>query len=116
MESGITDIQIANAIYKWQMPTYNGTMVAKLRVDKAGRVVLPKPLRDELQLAPGDALELESSGDAITLRPVRVTAPLRKERGVWVYRTGEKLAALTTDETIRQIREERARAALDKKR
>lgn len=91
-------------------------MVAKLKVDKAGRVVLPKPLRDELQLAPGDALELESSGEAITLRPVRVTTPLHKERGVWVYRTGEKLPASTTDETSRQLREERARAGLDKKR
>ncbi len=91
-------------------------MTAKLRLDKAGRVVLPKPVRDELELAPGDTLELESCGEQITLRPVRVITPLRKERGVWVYRTGEKLPASVADETIRQIREERARAALDKNR
>jgi AbrB family looped-hinge helix DNA binding protein len=29
-------------------------MTSKLTLDKAGRVVLPKPLRDRLQLVPGD--------------------------------------------------------------
>jgi AbrB family looped-hinge helix DNA binding protein len=85
-------------------------MTTKLTLDKAGRVVLPKPLRDELELAAGDVLELESRGEQITLRPVRGNAPLRKERGVWVYRTGRPLTAATTDETLRQIREERDRA------
>ena len=64
----------------------------KLTIDKAGRIVLPKPLRDELQLAPGDALQMDSSGGKITLRPVRENAPLRKKRGVWVYSAGEPLA------------------------
>jgi len=39
----------------------------RLTLDKAGRIVLPKPLRDELRLEPGDALEIESSGEDITL-------------------------------------------------
>jgi AbrB family looped-hinge helix DNA binding protein len=84
-------------------------MTAKLTLDKGGRVVLPKPLRDELLLAPGDTLELETQGERITLRPVRGAMPLRKERGVWVYRTGRPLSAATTDETLGQIREERDR-------
>ncbi len=91
-------------------------MVARLTLGKAGRIVLPKPLRDELQLAPGDALEVDSSGEEITLRPVRVSSPLHKERGVWVYRTGEPLAASTAQDTLRQIREERTRASLSKSR
>lgn len=49
-------------------------------VDKAGRVVLPTPVRDELQLSAGDSLDLESSGDRIVLRPVRGTARMRKRR------------------------------------
>ncbi len=72
-------------------------------------MVLPKPLRDELELAAGDLLELESRGEQIVLRPVRGAAPLRKERGIWVYRTGRPLTAATTDQTLRQIREERDR-------
>jgi len=85
-------------------------MTTKLTLDKAGRVVLPKPLRDELELAAGDVLDLESRGEQITLRPVRGSAPLRKERGIWVYRTGQTLPAATTDRTLREIREQRDRA------
>lgn len=92
------------------------TMTVKLTLDKVGRVVLPKPLRDELELAPGDVLEAESSDQKITLRPIRVTVPLQKERGVWVYRTGQKIPAAAVDDTIRQIREERSRAALGRDR
>ena len=91
-------------------------MTAKVTIDKAGRVVLPKPLRDELELAPGDVLEAGTSDQKITLRPVRVTVPLQKERGVWVYRTGQKLSAAVVDDTIRQVREERNRAALGRDR
>lgn len=40
-------------------------MEAKVKVDKAGRMVLPKEVRDELQLAPGDTLDLVSDGAPI---------------------------------------------------
>lgn len=76
-------------------------------MDKAGRIVLPKPFRDELHLEPGDALEIQSSGEEITLRPVRGEAQLRKKHGVWVYRTGEPLSAETVEKTARQVRRER---------
>jgi AbrB family looped-hinge helix DNA binding protein len=54
-------------------------------LDKAGRVVLPKPLREQMRLGPGDELEIESEGERITLRPVRPQVHLKKEHGVWVY-------------------------------
>jgi AbrB family looped-hinge helix DNA binding protein len=82
-------------------------MTARLKVDRAGRIVLPKPLREKLQLAPGDELELESQDDRITLRPLRGTAQLRKKRGVWVFHSGEPLSASMVEETIQQIRRER---------
>ena len=53
-------------------------MNTRLTTDKAGRVVIPKPLREELHLEPGDSLELQSVGEQITLRPVRGTGPLGK--------------------------------------
>jgi AbrB family looped-hinge helix DNA binding protein len=101
-----------DGIWRWVKPTYNTIMTTRLTIDKAGRVVIPKSLRDELQLAPGDALEMESSGDEITLRPVRGTGPLTKEHGVWVFRSGEPLPAPATDEMLRQIRLERDLANL----
>lgn len=84
-------------------------MTNLLTVDKAGRVVLPKPVRDELQLSPGDSLELESSEDQIVLRPVRGNGPLRKKRGVWVFRTGQPLSLKRVNQTIAEVRRDRDR-------
>jgi AbrB family looped-hinge helix DNA binding protein len=84
-------------------------MKITVTLDKAGRVVIPKTLREELRLEPGDSLELESEGERVTLRPVRSESPLRKERGVWVFHRGKKLPAAVTDKALRDIREQRDR-------
>jgi AbrB family looped-hinge helix DNA binding protein len=80
-------------------------------LDKAGRVVIPKTLRDELRLAPGDTLALESDGERVTLRPVRSVSALRKEQGIWVFRSGRKLSAEETDQVLENLRQERDRKA-----
>jgi AbrB family looped-hinge helix DNA binding protein len=82
-------------------------MTTRLTIDGAGRVVIPKPLRDELDLAPGDTLELETAGESITLRPTRGAVPLTKERGVWVFRTGHPLPTSVADDVLQRIRTER---------
>lgn len=82
-------------------------MNTTVTMDKAGRVVLPKELRDELRLEPDDRLELESDGQRVTLRPIHSSTPLRKENGVWVLRTGRALTASATDKAIRSSREKR---------
>lgn len=79
---------------------------------KAGRVVIPKLLREELHLEPGDTLELESIGERIMLRPVRGAGPLTKEQGVWVFHSGTLLSASSTDEMLQQVRSERDRVNL----
>ena len=88
-------------------------MNARLTIDKAGRVVIPKSLREAMNLEAGDALEMECSGEQITLRPLRGTGPLVREQGVWVFRTGEPLAATATDEMIERVRRERDLGNLD---
>jgi AbrB family looped-hinge helix DNA binding protein len=91
-------------------------MNAKLSLDRAGRIVLPKPVREQLQLEPGESLELESFDDYVVLRPVRGNIALRKKRGVWVFRAGEPLKASVVEDTIRTVRNERSRELLGKKR
>jgi AbrB family looped-hinge helix DNA binding protein len=82
-------------------------MTTKLTLDKAGRALIPKPLRQELRLGAGDTLQLESEGEQITLRPMRPKALLKKERGVWVYQ-GERTEASVTA-VIDSVREKRLR-------
>jgi len=84
-------------------------MKTTVTLDKAGRVVIPSLLRDELRLAPGDTLAVESDGDHVTLRPVRSASALRKEHGIWVFRSGRKLVAAETDRALESLRQERDR-------
>jgi AbrB family looped-hinge helix DNA binding protein len=78
-------------------------------LDKAGRIVLPKPLRDELHLSPGDTLDLSVEGEQVMLRPRRSSSPLQKKQGVWVFSTGKPMISDETAETLRNIREQRGR-------
>ena len=82
-------------------------MTATLTIDKAGRVVLPKSLREELHLEAGDRLELDSEGEYMTLRPVRASSRMEREQGVWVLQDGEPMTAEMTDKLIRELRDER---------
>lgn len=91
-------------------------MVTTLTLDKAGRVVLPKPIRDELQLGPGDSLELHCTEDEIVLRPARGKARMYKKHGVWVIHGDAPLAPDVVEKTIQRVRRERERHILGKSR
>jgi AbrB family looped-hinge helix DNA binding protein len=69
-------------------------MTTRLTLDRAGRILIPKALRQELHLGAGDALQIENDGDEITLRPLRPKALLKKEHGVWVYQGGAADASI----------------------
>ena len=47
-----------------------------IQMDKAGRVVLPKPLREQFNLLPGDKLRLSVDGKGIRLEPTDVAGTL----------------------------------------
>lgn len=78
--------------------------------------MLPKPVREELQLAPGDSLELESSEDRIVLRPARGNGRMYKKQGVWVFNSGVPLTQDTVNKTVRRVRLERERQITGKGR
>jgi AbrB family looped-hinge helix DNA binding protein len=91
-------------------------MDGKVTLDRAGRIVLPKGVRDELHLSPGDTLDFSVQGDEVTLRPRRSSTPLQKERGIWVLRTGKPVSARDTDEVLRDIRGQRIRKSFGESR
>lgn len=73
-------------------------------LDKFGRVVIPKEIRDILGLKPGELLKVEQSGDEVVLKPLREEPPIRVKDGVLVY-AGTATGNLT--EAVRAHREER---------
>ena len=85
-------------------------MTTRITIDQAGRVIIPKVMREELHLRPGDELELTASNDQIILNPVRPKALVKKERGVWVYQ-GEPTDASIPD-LIEREREKRFRETI----
>ncbi len=85
----------------------SNTMKANITIDRAGRVVIPKAIRDSLRLEPGDSLEIEATPDEIRLKPVHETQPLVRENGMWVFRTGKSVSTETLLELIDRVRDER---------
>ncbi|MBV8800487.1 MAG: AbrB/MazE/SpoVT family DNA-binding domain-containing protein [Alphaproteobacteria bacterium] len=80
-------------------------------MDSAGRVLIPRALRNELRMEPGDTFRLASDGEQVTLKPMRPDSAMRKEHGVWVFRSGRKIAASETDEALASLRASRGRPA-----
>lgn len=48
-------------------------MVSTTRVSSKGQVVIPKPLREELELKPGDPLAVAVDGDTLVLRKITLS-------------------------------------------
>jgi AbrB family looped-hinge helix DNA binding protein len=94
------------------MVWYYGIMNARLSIDRAGRLVLPKPVREQLQIEAGESLEMESFEDHIILRPVRENATAYKKKGIWVFHTDAPVTASIVRDTIRRVRKDREQAIL----
>ncbi len=79
----------------------------KAKIDQAGRIVLPKALREKLELVAGDLLELERRGTQIILSPVIEHAKARKKNGAWVFRSATPLTTESVRLTLEETRDER---------
>ena len=70
----------------------------KTAIDPAGRVVVPKTLRDELGLHPGLALEIHARDGALVIEPVPTEIKLVRRGKRMVAVPAVRLPALTQDE------------------
>jgi AbrB family looped-hinge helix DNA binding protein len=76
-------------------------------VDRFGRVVVPKSMRDRLGLRAGSAIEIEEVDGQLSLRAADDVSPLTVKEGVLVF-TGEAVgdleAAVASDRQARASR------------
>jgi len=56
-----------------------------VKIDSAGRIVLPKEVRNRLRLRAGTNLELEESSEGLVLRPVGQRPSMIRKEGAWVH-------------------------------
>jgi AbrB family looped-hinge helix DNA binding protein len=82
----------------------NAMKSATVSIDQAGRIVLPKPLRDRFHLMAGDRFQIAVENDTIRLTPVRNAPTLVKKDGWWVHQ-GVPSAPLAP--AVEWLREER---------
>lgn len=88
------------AIYACQIGVFMETTI-----DRFGRVVIPKKIRDDYSLEPGTQVRIEGESGVILLKPVRWEQHLRLKEGVLVY-SGASVGDL--DSAVSRHRKERA--------
>lgn len=79
----------------------------RIAIDAAGRLVVPKALRDELGIGGSTELEAEARDGVIELAVADVAARVEDRDGIPVIASDETVAPLTTDAV---------RAAIDRAR
>jgi AbrB family looped-hinge helix DNA binding protein len=82
-------------------------MSTTVEIDKAGRIVVPKKLRDALHLTPGTRLKVERNGDTLMLEADFPEPRLEMIDGLWVMTGGPPLTAEHVNAMINEQRERR---------
>jgi len=79
----------------------------KTTIDSAGRIVVPKPLRQALALKPGQALEIRAGDGRLEIEVAPTPVSLKKRGKGVVAVPDERLPPLTAEEvreTLERIR------------
>jgi AbrB family looped-hinge helix DNA binding protein len=81
-----------------------------IQIDKAGRIVLPKPLREHFNIVPGDKLRLSADATGFRLEPMDAAGKLVRKGSILVFR-GDFGEPITNELVEEIISEDRERAA-----
>ena len=77
-------------------------------IDQAGRVVIPKRLREALNLGPGVEIDIEPAPDGLFLRAAGEGSRLTEKKGFLVHQGAGTELALDVADFINRQREGRA--------
>ena len=89
--------------------TLNGM---EIRIDKAGRIVVPKPVRDRLGLRPDTELVAVEQPGGLLLRRASERPSMVRVDGLWVHQ-GTPEPGANWDLTLDRVRNERIDSVLD---
>lgn len=78
------------------------TVSHSVAIDRAGRLVIPKPVRDALGIEPGQPLRISARDGVIEIEPLPLLADLVDVDGVAVITPREPVPAITR-ETVRDL-------------
>lgn len=103
------------------MALFYGMKKVTVPIDQAGRVVLPKGVRRELAIKPGEMLRVSVEGGSVTLTPDREARGLVRKGKALVFSGGggevlsdETVCQLVDD--IREVRHTEAKAGLEERK
>ena len=82
-----------------------------ITIDRAGRIVVPKSLRERFNLVAGAELEMVAAGDCLQLRRVDAEPALVRKKGILVHHGGAR-TDLDVAAFIRAERDARSRRIL----
>ena len=85
----------------------------ELHIDRAGRIVVPKLVRENLGLKPGSCLRLEERPDSLILRKVDPQPSLIEVNGLLAH-TGKLPAGYDWDSLVTEDREDRIRELIER--
>jgi AbrB family looped-hinge helix DNA binding protein len=77
-----------------------------LRIDKAGRIIFPKPLRERFGLHTDCEIEVLEQTDGLLLRAKKQQPSMVNVDGRWVHQ-GQPIPGANWDRVLEDIREER---------
>lgn len=84
-------------------------MNAIVEIDKAGRIVIPKKMRDALHLTPGTRVRIDQFGDQLRLETDFPEPHLENRDGFLVMVGGPPLSVEDVNRSIEEMRERRMR-------
>jgi AbrB family looped-hinge helix DNA binding protein len=78
----------------------------KLKIDQAGRIVVPKPLRERLGFRADTQLEAIEQPDGVLLKRIEQRPSMAKVDGLWVHQ-GTAEPGANWERVLDDVREER---------
>jgi AbrB family looped-hinge helix DNA binding protein len=83
----------------------------EIKIDKAGRIVVPKPLRERLGFKPDTELEAIERPEGVLLKRIEQRPSMVKVDGLWVHQ-GSAEPGANWDRILEDVREERIESVL----